>query len=808
MRGPAHILRRLTSSCVRLSLIGALLAADGHRALAGVVRGTPAGSGVPVVGAAGVSALPALRTPLAPDALFSPGLSVLPSLASPITPRPAPASVPAAHAAVPAAAVRALAQAAHAPEDAPFLDELQHRAFLYFWEQSDPKTGLTRDRAGNFGDEVRAPASMAATGFGLTALGIAVDRGWVPREEAYARALACLRHLLYRQPHMRGWYHHFVDAATGEPAAGSEVSTIDTALLLAGGLSAGRYFAGTEVERLAEEIYSRVDFPWMMTDGGTQPGQRTLSMGWTPEGFLKSRWDAYSEHLVLYLLGLGSPTHPLPTEAWSAWRRPKAPVTQASGPLFTHQYSQLWFDLRGWRDAGHDYFDQSVRATLLHRDAAVAAAGDFATYGPHCWGWTACDGPEGYRAYGADPAGPVHDGTIAPAAAGGSAAFTPALSIAALRWMKKTYGDRIWGRYGFSDAFNTDPRWRKRFNADGMWRSPDAVGIDQGAILLAVENARTGRVWNNFMGSEHVRRAFARGKLTRAAPPTEKLRFAGVRGRDVYNPTAPFAARFRGRKVAVLAARVEARSRESSEAMFFERVKGRWRPLAGAPVFKLQDPFVTRVGGELVLGGVETFQKPDGGLGYRTVFYRGRDLARLKPFARGPDGMKDIRLLQLSRGKLLVLTRPQGAVGGRGKVTAVVLDGLEDLGPAAIERAVLFEDLFAPEEWGGANELHWLKNGWVGVLGHVARFDADGNRHYVPMAFAFDPVTGRHTPPKVLLTRSQLPPGASKRPDLEDVLFSGGLVRGAAGTAELYLGAGDAEVYRATIPDPFIEFEG
>jgi hypothetical protein len=783
---------RLSASCLRLLLAGALAAADGRGALAAVIRRVPAGSGVSALGVAG--ALPALRAPPAPQALFGPGRSVLPGLPSPVTPAPAPA------------AARVQAQAAPSPSDAAFLDELQHRAFRYFWEQSDPGTGLTRDRAGNFGDETRAPASMAATGFGLTALGIAVDRGWVPREEAYARALACLEHLLHRQAHVRGWFHHFVDAASGEPAAGSEVSSIDTALLLAGALSAGRYFPGTEVERLASELYARVDFPWMMTDGGANPRQRTLSMGWTPEGFLKARWDAYSEHIVLYLLGLGSPTHPLPADAWTAWRRPEAPVTQASGPLFTHQFPQLWLDLRGRRDAGHDYFDQSVRATLQHRDAAVAASKDFATYGPNCWGWTACDGPEGYRAYGADPADPVHDGTVAPAAAGGSAAFTPALSVAALRWMKETYGDRVWGRYGFSDAFNTDPRWRERFNADGLWRSPDAVGIDQGAILLAVENARTGAVWKNFMGAEPVRRALERAKLGRAAAPA-KLRFVGVRGRDVYNPTAPFSARLGGRTVSVLAARVEARSSESSETMFFEQVKGRWRPLAGAPVFKLQDPFVTRVGRDLVLGGVETFPKADGGLGYRTVFYRGRDLARLKPFARGPDGMKDIRLLQLPGGKLLAVTRPQGAVGGRGKVGAVTLGGLDELGPAAIARATLFEDLFAPEEWGGANELHPLKNGWVGVLGHVARFDAEGNRHYAPMAFAFDPATGRRTLAKVLLTRAELPPGAAKRPDLADVLFSGGLVRRKDGTALLYLGAGDAEVYRATIPDPFLEYE-
>lgn len=393
--------------------------------------------------------------------------------------------------------------------DERFLDEVQRKAFLYFWEQTDPVTGLTKDRAGNFGGTDRGIASMAATGFGLTALTIAERRGWITRQQAYDRVLTALRHLRTRQPHEHGWFHHFVDAASGEPSPHAEVSSIDTALLLAGALTAGKHFAGTEVDRLAREIYERVDFPWMMTDGGARPESRTLSMGWTPGGFISARWDAYSEHQILYILGLGSPTHPLPAESWRAWKRPeKGPLTQASGPLFTHQYSQLWLDLRGWNDAGQDYFANSVEATLAHRDAALAARGDYKTYGPKCWGLTACDGPEGYRAYGAYPNATIQDGTIAPAAAGGSLAHTPALSIAALRYMRARYGDRIWGRYGFSDAFNADPRWRERFNADGLWRSPDAVGIDQGAILLAAENARSGGVWAEFMATEHARRAF------------------------------------------------------------------------------------------------------------------------------------------------------------------------------------------------------------------------------------------------------------------------------------------------------------
>ena len=174
--------------------------------------------------------------------------------------------------------------------------------------------------------------------------------------------------------------------------------------------------------------------------------------------------------------------------------------------------------MKNWRDDGRDYFAQSVEATLAHHDAAVAARDEHPTYGPNAWGWTASDGPEGYKAYGAYPGHPEHDGTIAPAAAGGSAAFTPELSIEALAWMKEKYGDRIWGRYGFSDAFNADPRWKERFNSDGVWRSPDVVGIDQGAILLALENARSGGVWADFMGAENVRRAFVRAGLEKAAP--------------------------------------------------------------------------------------------------------------------------------------------------------------------------------------------------------------------------------------------------------------------------------------------------
>ncbi|MBI5241800.1 MAG: hypothetical protein HY926_15110 [Elusimicrobia bacterium] len=475
-----------------------------------------------VLASPGSAAVMAARRSAAPGAPLRISLSALgsasgsnPASLSPVSLKAAGWSLAAPLAVSSPAPLAPVEAPAAGPSDDAFLDEVQHKAFLYFWEQTDPKTGLTKDRAGNFKVDEYHVASMAATGFGLTALVIAEGRGWIAREQAYARALTCLTHLRHRQAHVHGWFHHFVHSATGDPMPFSEVSSIDTALLLAGALSVGRHFAGTEVERLAEELYARVDFPWMMTDGGAKPEERTLSMGWTPQGFIKARWDADSEHQILYMLGLGSPTHPLPAESWRAWKRSDGGSTQASGPLFTHQYSQLWLDLRGRLDGGRDYFQQSVQATLQQREDAIKAQGEYSTYGPSCWGWTACDGPTGYRAYGDYPGKPEHDGTIAPAAAGGAAAFTPQLSVEALRFMKERYGDRIWGRYGFSDAFNSDPRWKERFNADGLWRSPDVVGIDQGAILLSVENSRTERVWKTFMDLAPVRRALEKAELLR-----------------------------------------------------------------------------------------------------------------------------------------------------------------------------------------------------------------------------------------------------------------------------------------------------
>lgn len=296
-----------------------------------------------------------------------------------------------------------------------------------------------------------------------------------------------------------------------------------------------------------------------------------------------------------------------------------------------------------------------------------------------------------------------------------------------------------------------------------------------------------------------------RGKpKTRKAGEAVKLVFEGVDGRDVYNISAPF----EDEGEPVIAGRVERRDSEESEIWFFVRHGERWIPREGAPVFTLQDPFYTRIGGELVFGGVQTFPHPEreGELSWRTVFYKGINLGGLSPFFQGPDQMKDLRLVELSDGSIGIFTRPQGKKGGRGKIGFAKVGRLEDLSIEVVQEAPLL-DQFLDEEWGGCNEIHLLANGELGVLGHIARFDEQGDRHYYPMAFCYDPVTGQYSDMQIIAERSDFLPGPSKRPDLADVVFSGGLVRKGGGKANLYAGISDAEAQKLEIDDPFAELE-
>ena len=290
-------------------------------------------------------------------------------------------------------------------------------------------------------------------------------------------------------------------------------------------------------------------------------------------------------------------------------------------------------------------------------------------------------------------------------------------------------------------------------------------------------------------------------KLDKLENKAKKLKFVLNEKKDVYNITAPF--NICGEKV--IAGRVEARDSEDSKIMFFKEVENEWRVIEETPVFDLQDPFVTQINGELVLGGVEIYEtgNADAPICYRTVFLKGDTLNNLERFAVGPDRMKDIRLLQLPNNKILVFTRPQGEIGGRGTIGYLIIDNLEELTIENIESAKLLDDMFYEDEWGGANELHLLEDGTVGVLSHIAKFDDEGNRHYYSSVFTFNYETSEYSDMKLIAVRDEFEEGAFKRPDLIDVIFSGGLLRKDNGQAELYCGVSDAEAHKILIIDPF-----
>lgn len=275
--------------------------------------------------------------------------------------------------------------------------------------------------------------------------------------------------------------------------------------------------------------------------------------------------------------------------------------------------------------------------------------------------------------------------------------------------------------------------------------------------------------------------------------------------RDVYNISAPFY--WNGETL--IAGRVEARDSEDSETIFFEEQDGRWIKKEGYPVLKLQDPFITKLEDEIIVGGVEIYDDPicSGQLAYRTIFYKGKTIPELKRFAQGPERMKDIRLLPLTGNDILVFTRPQGEIGGRGKIAFTHLLDIGQLEVESIEKAKLLENQFYDDEWGGANELHLLSNGKIGVLSHIAKYDEQGDRHYYSSCFCFDPKKGEYSPMKIIASRDDFTKGDAKRPDLVDVIFSGGIIRKPDGTAVLYCGVSDAQGHSIEIQDPFSEYE-
>jgi hypothetical protein len=399
--------------------------------------------------------------------------------------------------------------------DEELLNEIERAAFDYFRQAVNPANGLVADTTRD-----GSPCSIAVVGFALSVYPVAVERGWMPRIEALELTLAALR--FFRDSDQsgsptatgyKGFYYHFLDMHSGARVWRSELSMIDTALLMAGVLTAREYFGAetaleAELREIADQLYRRVDWRWSQNEG------TTITQGWKPEsGFLRYGWEGYSEGILLYVLAMGSPTHPLAGDAYDAWT-----VTYQwenlydidflyAGPLFIHQFSHAWVDLRGiqdpfMREKRSDYFENSRRALMVQREYAVRNPGGFAGYDENCWGLTACDGPSadlphvianhrplfGYSARGV-PYGP-DDGTLAGWAPLASLPFAPDIALASAREMHRRY-----------PGMRPDQRYASSFNpglvgADGkFWVSAGHFGLDQGIVTMMIENHRTELIW-------------------------------------------------------------------------------------------------------------------------------------------------------------------------------------------------------------------------------------------------------------------------------------------------------------------------
>ncbi len=428
------------------------------------------------------------------------------------------------------------------------ISDIQERAFRFFWDTTDPATGLAMDRW-----PTPSFASIAAVGFALTAYGVGEKHGWITREQARDRTLATLQFFAdapqgdaeTRFSGHKGFFYHFLGVTKGLRFARCELSTIDTALLLGGVLFAQSWFDRADpiearIRDLAERLYRAVEWDWIV------PRPPFVSMGWHPEsGFIRSDWNIYNEGMILYVLALASPTHPLPPETWTAltqafdksWGNAHGgePHLQFA-PMFGHQYSHVWIDFRGIRDPyiasrNIDYFENSRRATYAQRAYANDNPGGKVGYGDDCWGLTACDGPGDFTvtidgrpreffSYSARGPGERDDGTIAPTAALGSIAFAPEIVEPMIAKLHARYGPGIYEKYGFLDSFNPTltradaPLKHGRIVPGIGWVDRDYLGIDQGPIVAMIENRRSGMIWEVMRRNPHIRRGLERAGFT------------------------------------------------------------------------------------------------------------------------------------------------------------------------------------------------------------------------------------------------------------------------------------------------------
>jgi hypothetical protein len=393
-----------------------------------------------------------------------------------------------------------------------FLDYIQETDFDYFWYWANPSNGLIPDRS-----ETSSVCSISAVGFGLTAIGIAIDHGWITRSQGVARVMTTLNTFLQGPQGpgatgvigYNGWFYHYLDMNTAL-RANSELSSIDTCLLLAGILYDKQYFNGsnadeTSIRTMASAIFNRVNWTWMAN------GSNGVSMAWYPTtGFSGNYWIGYCEGMIIYCLGLGTSTNPLPASSWSLWTSGYTWITNYGQayvpfpPLFVYEYSHCWIDFRHIADSymnehNSSYFENSRRAALAQVAYCTANPNHEVAYSTNVWGLTASDGPNGYAVHGIPPLG-FDDGTIAPTAAGGAIAFTPEYSEPTLNYFYTHYRPHIWTAYGFRDAFNIGQGWY----------DVDELGIDQGPIVIMIENYRTQRPWQLFMRNPEVQTGLQR----------------------------------------------------------------------------------------------------------------------------------------------------------------------------------------------------------------------------------------------------------------------------------------------------------
>jgi hypothetical protein len=432
------------------------------------------------------------------------------------------------------------------------VEDLQRKTFDWFVHVTPRSNGLTPDRW-----PTKSFSSVAAVGFALTCWPVGVERGWMSREEARERTLTTIRffHDLPQGPEptgkggYKGFFYHFLDMDTGHRFGRTELSTVDTAFLVSGMLFAARWFDGdhadeAEIRRLAQAVYERIEWDWAMV----RPNR--ITMGWHPEtGFIPADWNVYNEGMMVLLLAIGSPTHPVPSTVWDewcsvydqSWTDRWGPKHLHFPPLFGHEYSHMYIDFRGIHDPwlreqqaempGFDYFQNSVRAVDAQRKYAIDNPMGWAGYSENVWGLTACDGPGDFRqvidgrerqffSYSARGPGDRDDGTIAPTAAMASMPFAPDHVVACLKAMKARYGAAIYTRYGFLDSFNPTLTQREGPLQHGRivpgigWVDGDYLGIDQGPIVIQIENHRSGIVWKSMRSEPNLTRGLRRAGFT------------------------------------------------------------------------------------------------------------------------------------------------------------------------------------------------------------------------------------------------------------------------------------------------------